>query len=294
MSPPDPPDPIIESIAAEALSVFDRNPVQLAFWPDDERAMPGDFIACALFTASKVTTHVTRCKLASVRGLSVIFTGKRLTQVHADVWMGIMHLAREKSSGDVVRFRTRELLGLIGRHTHPAQREQLKGWISELASTQVLIQDDANKRRFGGSLLPWQEETDGDYFDVFRVTISRQLAELLEGKRHHQIDWPLRRALQKKPLALWLQTFFARYGQPDRVVRVKHLHALAGSTSTLKKFRQNLQLALSDLTAAGGYPAAIDRETDTVRAIERPPVRTRRLPPPDTQENLFEPVRLVR
>jgi len=290
----DPPDPIIESLSAEMLAVFERNPVQLAFWPDDERAMPGDFIACALFTASKVTKHVTRCKLASVRGLSVIFTGKRLTQVHADVWMGIMHIAREKSSGDVVRFRTRELLGLIGRHTHQAQREQLKCWISELASVQVLIQDDAKKRRFGGALLPWQEEADQEYFDVFHITISHQLAELLAGNRHHQIDWPLRRALQKKPLALWLQMFFARYGQPDRIVRVKHLHALSGSNATLKKFRQNLGHALDELAAAGGYSAEIDRESDTVRNAVRPVPRVKRLVL-NTQEDLFrEPVRLVK
>lgn len=289
-----PPDPVIESIAAEALAVLDRSPVQLAFWPDDERAMPGDFIACALFTASKVTPYVTRCKLASVRGLSVVFTGKRLTQVHADVWMGIMHLAREKASGDFVRFRSRELLSLIGRHTHQGQREQLKDWIAQLAATDVLIQDDEKKSRFGGSLLPWRKEDDGDYFDVFRVQISRPLAEILNGTRHHQIDWPLRRLLQKKPLALWLQTFFARYGRADRVVRVKHLHGLAGSTATLKMFRYQLARALTDLHAAGGYSAAIDRETDTVRCVDRRQPRSSRRQVDASQADLFaEPLRLV-
>lgn len=280
------PDPVIASLSAEVLAALEQRepPIQLALWPDDERAMPGDFIACALFTASKMTSYVTRCKLASVRGLSVVFTGKRLTQVHADVWMGIMHLAREKSSGDFVRFRDRELLELIGRYTHQHQREQLKDWISQLAATDVLIQDDEKKTRFGGSLLPWRREQDGEHFDVYRIQISRQLAEVLSGNRHHQIDWPLRKALQRKPLALWLQTFFARFARST--AKVSHLHELSGSGATLKKFRENLGQALDALHAESGYSAVIDRETDTVVAMKRTPPPKPRKPPHDGQAEL--------
>ena len=284
----EPTDPFatkIEAIAAEAMAALEERepPIQLGFWPDDERAMPGDFIACALFTASKATEHVTRGQIASVHGMTVIFTGKRLTQVHADVWMGIMHLARERSSGDVVRFRGRQLLNLIGRYTHAGQREQLKNWISELGAAQVLIQDDAKRKRYGGSLLPWQEETDGEYFDVFKITISRELARLLSGN-YWRIDWPLRKRLQKKPLALWLQTYFARFNRPAKVA---HLHELSGSTSSLKKFRQNLGFALDELHEAGGFSAEIDRETDTVRSTSRRPAPKKRPPVEDTQGRLF-------
>jgi hypothetical protein len=289
------PDPIIESLSAEVLAALEQRepPIQLTLWPDDERAMPGDFIACALFTASKTTTYVTRCKLASVHGLSVIFTGKRLTQVHADVWMGIMHLARHKSSGDYVRFRDRELLELIGRYTLQHQREQLKDWISQLAATDVLIQDDQKKTRFGGSLLPWRREQDGEYFDVYRIQISRALAEVLSGGRHHQIDWPLRKALQRKPLALWLQTFFARFARST--VKVAHLHELSGSGASLKKFRENLGHALDALHAEGGYSAVIDRETDIIVPTRRPAPPKPRKPKHDGQAELpFAPLRLVK
>lgn len=284
-------DPVIEALSADALQALEqREPVlQLAFWPDDERAMPGDFIACALFTASKMTNYVTRCKLASVRGLTVVFTGKRLTQVHADVWMGIMHLARAKSSGDFVRFRDRELLELIGRYTHQHQREQLKDWIAQLAATDVLIQDEEQKNRFGGSLLPWRREQDGEHFDVYRIQISRQLAEVLAGKRHHEINWPLRKALQRKPLALWLQTFFARFARSTP--RVAQLHQLSGSTASLKKFRENLATALDELHAAGGRSAVIDRATDTVIGAQRPKPRR---PPPAEQQPSLPFLRLVK
>jgi hypothetical protein len=242
---------------AEAAKVY-----QLAFWPDDERALPGDFIACALFSASKRTQYVDGQSLASVNGLTVIFTGKRLTQVHADVWMGIMHLARERYEGDVVRFRERTLLELIGRYTHLRQRDQLKKWIRQLQATSVLIQDDAKCKRFGGSLLPWHEEDDGDGHTIFAVDISRDLARILSGN-FWKVNWELRKRLQRKPLALWLQTYFCRFGKP---VTVAQLHALSGSTAQLKMFRHHLARALDDLHYVGGHSAVIDRETDTVVA----------------------------
>jgi hypothetical protein len=263
-------DPIIHALAADAQAAIRKaeqeaeaaKVYQLAFWPDDERAMPSDFLACALFTASKATAYVTRCELASINGLTVIFTGKRLTQVHADVWMGIMHMARERFEGDVVWFRERELLTLIGRHTHQGQRAQLKDWLSQLTATDVLVQDDARQKRFGGSLLPWRAEYDGDGHTIYAVDISRDIAKILSG-RFWRIDWELRKRLQNKPLALWLQTYFCRFTKP---VTVDQLHALSGSGAELRRFRQNLVIALDDLHHVGGHSAVIDRKTDTVVA----------------------------
>lgn len=287
------PDPVIEALSADILATISKRRLdaeererlvasararaeeeaerakvyQLAFWPDDERAMPGDFIACALFSASKRTQYVDGESLASVNGLTVIFTGKRLTQVHADVWMGIMHLARERYEGDVVRFRERTLLDLIGRYTHLHQRDQLKKWIRQLQATSVLIQDDAKQKRFGGSLLPWHEEDDGDGHTIFAVDISRDLAKILAGN-FWKVNWELRKSLQRKPLALWLQTYFCRFKKP---VTVAQLHALSGSSAQLKMFRHHLSRALDELHDAGGHSAVIDRATDVVSAYRRPP-----------------------
>ena len=288
------PDPFIDAISADTLAVIskreqeaeDAKVYQLAFWPDDERAMPGDFIACALFSASKRTQYVDGESLASVNGLTVIFTGKRLTQVHADVWMGIMHLGRRQFEGDVIRFRERTLLDLIGRHTHLRQRDELKQWIRQLQATSVLIQDDAKRKRFGGSLLPWHEEDDGDGHTIFAVDISHELAKILSGN-FWKVNWDLRKKLQRKPLALWLQTYFCRFGKP---VSVAQLHALSGSRSSLKKFRQNLANALDDLHAEGGYSAAINRETDVVTAYQRSP-RPPRRPASDTRQTVLPFVR---
>jgi len=110
---------------------------QLAFWADDKRAMPHDFIACALFAAiqDKDARYLAGEEIASANGLRITFRGQRLTQVHADVWQGIMHLARGQTQGNRVRFRARQLLRLIGRQMGKAQRAHLMQWLSELTAT---------------------------------------------------------------------------------------------------------------------------------------------------------------
>src|SRR3954463_15173058 len=67
---------------------------QLAFWPDHQRAMPTDFLACALFAAvhMKDTRTLRGEELACINGYRVTFTGKMLTQVHADIVMGALQL----------------------------------------------------------------------------------------------------------------------------------------------------------------------------------------------------------
>lgn len=286
-------DPVIEALSSNALAALEQRepPIQLAFWPSDERAMPEDFIACALFTASKVTRHVTAAELACINGLTVIFTGKRLTQAHADVWMGIMHLARQQNSGDRIRFRDRDLLKLIGRYTHQNQRKQLRHWIYQLQSTSLVIQEDKRKQRYGGSLLPNHEETDAAGQTHFVVELSRQIVRIFENRA--LVNWEIRRALQKKPLALWLQTFFSRFTRP---VRVDQLHALSGSSMKLKMFRFQLARALDELHAAGGYSAEIDKATDIVRASNlRQPPKPKAPRDYSGQELLFrEPLRLVK
>jgi hypothetical protein len=146
---------------------------QLALWPDDKRAMPSDFIACALFAGiqGKDAVYVEQERLASINGLNVIFTGRRLTQVHADVWEGIMHLARKLPEGRVIRFRARELLRLIGRQTGKKQRDELRLWLDHLTATSVVIHDEKNKCRFRGSLLPRSADQDSNDDTVYVVDI---------------------------------------------------------------------------------------------------------------------------
>ena len=243
----------------EAAAVY-----QLAFWPDDKRAMPTDFLACALFAAiqEKDASYFDGVQIANANGFQITFRGKRLTQVHADVWQGIMHLARQMPEGKIVRFSTRQLLRLIGRHIGKSQRDQLKDWIGEFVATNVEITDTKNKRRYFGSLLPrGAADDEAGNNSLYAVEINRDLAKLFNNG-FATINWAQRRRLQKKPLALWLQHYLSKFTKP---VAVAELHRLAGSTAELKEFRRKLRNALAELVTEkvlGSW--RIDEHMDTV------------------------------
>lgn len=248
---------------------------QLAFWPDDKRAMPGDFIACALFSAlqEKDAEYLERVQLASINGLSVTYTGHRLTQVHADVWEAIMHLGRQRSEGSRVEFRARQLLSLMGRHTGKSQREQLKTWLAHLSATCVEITDTKEKRRYWGSLLPrGADKVEGDD-TLYAVEINRDLARMFQSGIA-LVDWTERQQLRGKWLALWLQRHFARFQKP---MAVSDLYRLSDSrTKQLRDFRRQLRLALDELKGVGVIAAwSIDAETDTLQVVPA----ERRAPP---------------
>jgi len=240
---------------------------QLAFWPDDKRAMPGDFIACALFSClqGKDSEYVERQTLASINGLSVSFTGRRLTQVHADVWEAIMHLSRQLPEGSHVRFSARQLLRLMGRQTGGKQRDDLDLWLNQLTATSVVIHDEKNHQRFRGSLLPRSAEKTDEDDTLYSVGINRDLAKVLSANLF-LVDWEKRRQLQQKPLAAWLQRHFSRFQKP---LAAAELYRLSGSTTKrLVDFRKQLRSALADLQTVGALAGwRIDEATDTVHVM---------------------------
>ena len=243
----------------------DGSSSQFASWPDGERAVPLDFIACAVFAAiqERDATYCDGAEIANAGGVSITFKGKRLTQVHADVWEGIMHLARGCREGTRLRFRSRQFLRLIGRHAGKSQRDQLHGWITDLVATNIEVRDREQRRRYFGSLLPEGARDESAGSDgAYVVEINRHLCQLFYAG-HVKVNWEERQRLRGKWLALWLQHYFARFRRPVDVVV---LHRLSGSGAPLKHFRRNLAIALWELEAAGGHAACIDRSSDRVIA----------------------------
>jgi len=240
---------------------------QLAFWSDDKRAMPTEFVRSALFAGiqAKDATHVDGEQIANANGLTIVYTGQRLTQVHADVWEGIMYLARQYPEGKRITFRARQFLKLIGRHTGKSQRDELRRLFRQLTATSVEVNDARNKRRFWGSLLPTGADVDEQDDTLYVVELNRSLAQLFE-RGFSTIDWQQRRKLLKKPLALWLQHYFSDHTKP---VTVAFLHKHSGSTArSLRHFREQLRKALDDLVEVGVIGGWRIGEADTVFITE--------------------------
>ena len=256
----------------DALETQRAKVYQLAFWPDHQRAMPMDFLACALFAAvhPKDARNLRGAELACIDGYRVTFTGKMLTQVHADIVMGALQLMRGLPEGSPVLVRPRSFLRSIGRHTGKTDRDSFRQLIDDIIATAVRITAPDGHISYSGSILTRSKDASVGGDQAFLLEVNRDLARVfLNG--FGTVDWNQRKALLKKPLAQWLQLYTSRFAQP---VPVAELHKLARSAAPLRSFRRQLKLALLELERVGVGRFVIDAH-DVMRAQEAPA-----LPPP--------------
>jgi hypothetical protein len=167
-------------------------------------------------------------------------------------------------------------LKLIGRDTGGKQHEWLYLALQDLTATSVAIVKDG-KRVFWGSLLPKGagEIEKGNYV----VEISRDLAQLF-ARGFTRVEWEQRRKLIRKPLAQWLQLYYASHAKP-LPVSVTWIHGTSGSTTkSLRKFRQSLREALKNIQVVGVI--------DSWRIDEKDLVHVTRTPSPSQQKYLAE------
>jgi hypothetical protein len=229
----------------EAAKVY-----QLAFWQDDKGAMPTDFIACALFAGvhARTAKHVRGEQIANVNGYTVTFTGRRLTQVHADICMGVWQLMRGMTEGSAVKLRTRAFLKSIGRPQGKSNRDSFRQLIDDLIATAVRITSPDGKISYSGSVLTKARDAEEGGESVFSLEVNRELARLF-ARGFGAVDWEQRKALKAKPLALWFQLYLSRFG--TKPAALKDIAAMYGGKDTLRSFRRQVKLALLELHRVG-------------------------------------------
>ena len=236
-------------------------------WWDAQRGIPNEFARSALFTASKGTDgiYLERMPLFSQGNFSVTYSGPRLTQDHLDVFEAIMHLARQMTEDEIVRFTTKGLLKLIGRGTGKQDRERLLRSLLHLTTAAIEIRAK-DVGIYCGSLLPeWGKREEGS--GCFTVRINRNLIKLFQ-RGFTTIEWRQRRALAKKPLAQALHVWLCSHDKPYPVT-VQYLHDITGSnTKLLYHFRHRLKGALDELVKVGVLASWRLDENDKVHFVK--------------------------
>jgi hypothetical protein len=109
-------------------------------WPDSRRGAPNDVIRSAVFgvVGKGKRRRVVDFPVAGPAGYEITMTGWRLDQHDCDIWLEVMHLARDIKPGDPVRFSMRGLLRALGRSDDgSANRAWLKGRLKALAETTI-------------------------------------------------------------------------------------------------------------------------------------------------------------
>lgn len=220
-------------------------------WPEQARGIPNAYIRGALFAAiqGKERRAFKRELLATVEGIEIRFTGWQLDQSDMDVWETIVHLSRLQKVGDKVCFTAHAILKALGRNTGKSQHEWLKDVMARLYSAGVEI--TAGSFTYFGTLLKGtRNEMTGQYI----IELEPKLLTIYQSG-WTQIEWSVRHLLQRKPLALWLHTWYCSHAKPYPL-KLETLRRLSGSrNSQLASFRRQLYRAFDDLKNIGAISA---------------------------------------
>jgi hypothetical protein len=205
---------------------------QLPLWPEPVRGVPNGVLRSALFGAIKrgKRRYMEREAIASVKGVSIVYTGPRLDQSDLDVWEGALHLARVVKLGNRIEFTEKGFLRTIGRggpgggNIGKSDREWLRKVLARLTATAVEVTQ--GPYTYVGSLIDeyFRDSANSHYV----VILNPRMKALFNRDGWTQVDWRIRHALIGHPLAQWLHGFYSTHAAP-LPYKVETLHLLCGS-----------------------------------------------------------------
>lgn len=195
----------------------------------------------------------------TLNGCTVKYTGEQLDQSDLDVWLECLQRCQSCQLGYTVRFSSNNFLLKLGRNTGKSDHEWLKSVLQRLRTNDIEISD--GKLSYMGSLIfeQYRDEETGENC----LVLNPKIAVFFGDAGWTGITKSIRLKLKGKPLTQWLHGFYSSHAKP-LPVKVETLRGLCGSeVKELKKFRQMLRSALSELSIATGWDCNIDK-TDKV------------------------------
>ena len=245
--------PSIKERAAALAVDARRRQMRLPFpdWPERFRSAPNVMLRSALFgvVRSGRRKYVEEMPLPAIGKFSVAYTGKRLDQADLDIYLQIVHYAREQTVDDWIRFPVRRLLRDIERDTGGTDFRWLHARIISMSATAMTIRDGDGKVLITGGLIRdfGYDEKNGE----IKCRLNEYLRGLFDGDAYTRLDWESRLALRANQLAKWLHAYYATHASP-LPLKVATVRDLCGSeTAEIKRFRAQLRAAMTDLRERG-------------------------------------------
>jgi hypothetical protein len=218
-------------------------------WPDDRRGAPNAVVRSAIFGVVRRgrRKRVVKMPVAAPGGWEVTLTGWRLDQYDCDIFLEVMHLARNSEPGGFVRFTVHGMLRRLGR-TSDGQTNYtwLKQRLENLTETTIAFD---NGKQFGvmGALI--------SSFRIDRATgegvvrTNPEMRPLFEDVTHLNIEQ--RRTLGQNQLAKSLHAVLASHVRwmPMRVDTL--MQRIGAEYERLRDFKRDIRTALDNLMARG-------------------------------------------
>lgn len=245
-------------------------------WSNDYRGLPNALARSALFTVAREGTRkqFNEEVIASSQDITLVYTGQELRQDDEDVFLQVLHLAKEQRLGENISFSANSMIEALGRTSNAASYERLNASLKRM--TGMLLQltarlPDGSHLRYGGSLISEftvREKLDDDRTtEHWVVSLHKTIVKLFDPQAYSLIHWPTRKILS--PTTKWLHSYYSTHKAPFPVKVETLRRAMASETKATRTFRANLKEALNILVENGFLLSARIDPTSDLIYVER-------------------------
>ena len=198
--------------------------------------------------------HLNSLPVAALAGIQIRYTGQRLSQRDADVFLHLLARANAVPLGQPVPFTARSLLLDLGWDTNSRGYVRLRDSVLKLKASAVQCEWTAGRDKrlaFAGSLIAafaWKDEAIGRTLREWTIRFDPHLIRIFDESSYSLVHLRARRLLRNHELAKWLYAYLTV--QPDGAcaLRARKVRELSGSKAkTLFGFRRTLRQALDVL-----------------------------------------------
>ena len=254
------------------MSEIEKND-QLPGWSTDYRGFPNALARSALFTVTRAgeRKQFKNDVVASSQDITLVYTGEELRQDDEDVFLQVLHIAKEQRLGENISFSANSMIEVLGWTRNTGSYVRLDASLKRM--TGMLLQlavrlPDGSYLRYGGSLISEftvRERLDADdkTIQLWVVSLHKTIVKLFDPQAFSLIHWPTRKTLT--PVTKWLHTYYSTHKAPFPVKVDTLRRAMASEIKATKSFRYELKVALKVLVENGFLLSAyIDPKSDLV------------------------------
>ncbi|MCF6204783.1 MAG: hypothetical protein L3J59_14130 [Methylococcaceae bacterium] len=217
-----------------------ENQLTLPFWSEKNRAMPNHIGRSALFTPVQRGARAF-CEnevVWSRTDVAITYTGLRLDEADADLWMQLLHHYRDTRSNKRIYINRSDLLYSLGK----SRTSTAYSWLED-AMTRLQGSIKLKSKKYVISTPLLQKYAIDEINDKYYIQIDSQIAQLFSNQEFSLFDWKKRLRL-KYALAKSLQRHIAASSQ-----QVQNF-TYANLLQRFKRKNQNIKYLKRDLKRA--------------------------------------------
>jgi TrfA protein len=242
--------------------------IQLPLWPDSRQGIPNAIVRSALFPTLNSQEGRPFLKdqiIASVRGITMNFTGEQFDQSDLDVYLELLDLVAAYPLGTQCGFSAYGMLKRLHRQTGNSDHKWLHSVLIRLCGGVTDITD--HKKRYFGQLL--HGGIKDELTKHYRVAINPQFAALFGYGMWSTIDRQQRRQLGRNWTAKALHAYYSTHVSPSSH-RFETLASIIGLHDKKKRQLRTRIIGAHERMKEIGFLRGYKANDTAIKALIRP------------------------